>query len=139
MAGTTKCTGPDCKGRKHRSNSFCKNCFGRLSPDIKERLTHALKIGAGMDVMQALKDARAFLEQSNEQRKKNDMAQDVEMVTVELDLLEEREASYKVTDGESDPGYNTPRWIFLAKSKVTRNEEGAFVMPLWMAQKNGLV
>ena len=137
MKGTRKCTAPHCSNKKKASRPFCENCFGRLPRDIKNDLVEGRKVGDGMKVMDALNRARDHLQIKNQERIDKPMGK-AELIDVELDVLEERDASWKVTDGTIDTQYNAPRWIFLPKSQVENNGDGTFTMPLWIAQDKGL-
>lgn len=135
-----KCTGHGCENLCDGQQPFCGNCFGNLPRDIKTDLTTAWGGGNGSLLIETLEKARDFLRERHEKWKEKEMGKEPEVVDVDLDLLEERDKSFKVTDGEPDEQYpNSKRWIFLPKSLVENNGDGTFTMPLWMAKEKGLV
>ena len=134
------CTGHECQNETEKQQPFCTTCFGNLPSDIKNDLLTSWKGGNGQLLITALNKARENIRQNKENWKEKEMSKEPEVVDVTLDLLQDNEKSFKVTDGEPDPQYpNSKRWIFLPKSLVENNGDGTFTMPLWIAKEKGLV
>ena len=64
------------------------------------------------------------------------------LIDVALDLKQDREKSWAVSQGEydvDDKGRRREKWIFLPKALVEKNDDGTFTMPESLTMEKGLI